>query len=169
VNQGSEFVVRLPLGKEAGVSAGNAPHAQFALAPNQRVLVVDDNRDAADSLGLLLRLLGADVRVVNDGPSALQTLSTFRPRVVLLDIGMPGMDGYEAARQIRQQPEFRDVMLIALTGWGQEEDRRRTTQAGFDHHLLKPADMGELQSLFMLLRSNEAGPSPASHFGQEHS
>jgi len=169
VNEGSEFVVRLPLGKAADLPAGNTSKAHVALAPNQRVLVVDDNRDAADSLGLLLRLLGAEVRVVNDGPSALQALPAYRPTVVLLDIGMPGMNGYEVARQIRQQPEWRDVMLIALTGWGQEEDRRRTSQAGFDHHLLKPADISTLESLFMSLRSNEEGASQRSHFGQKQS
>jgi CheY-like chemotaxis protein len=169
VNQGSEFVVRLPLGNEADIPAENTSQAHLALAAHQRVLVVDDNRDAAESLGLLLRLGGAEVRVVNDGPSALQALPAYRPTVVLLDIGMPKMDGYEVARQIRQQPEWRDVMLIALTGWGQEEDRRRTSQAGFDHHLLKPADMNALESLFMSLRRNEEGASQASHFGQKQS
>jgi CheY-like chemotaxis protein len=121
--------------------------------PKGRVLVVDDNRDAAASLGMLLKLLGAEVRVVNDGPAALEILASYRPTVVLLDIGMPGMDGYEVARRIRQQPEWRDLMLIALTGWGQEEDRRRTSEAGFDHHLLKPADLTALKDLFTSLRS----------------
>jgi len=117
------------------------------------VLVVDDNRDAAQSLGLLLKLLGAEVRVVHDGPAALEMIPSYAPSVVLLDIGMPGMDGYDVARRIREQPEGQDLMLIALTGWGQEEDRRRTSEAGFDHHLLKPADVSALKSLFMSLRS----------------
>ena len=120
--------------------------------PHHRVLVVDDNRDAAASLGMLLRLLGAELCVVNDGPAALHALTAFRPTAVLLDIGMPGMDGIEVARRIRERPKWRDVMLIALTGWGQEEDRRRTAQAGFDHHLLKPADLTALESLFISLR-----------------
>lgn len=158
LKQGSEFVVRLPLSVETGVADLNPSAAPIALAPTHRVLVVDDNRDAADSLGLLLRLLGADVRVANDGPSALLALPAYRPTVVLLDIGMPGMDGYEVARRIRRQPEFRDVMLIALTGWGQEDDRRRTSEAGFDHHLLKPADMSALESLFLSLRSPHERP-----------
>ncbi len=153
VDQGSEFVVRLPLSKEASVSGRNTLDARAPVLPNHRVLVVDDNRDAAESLGLLLKLLGAEVRVVNDGPSALEILPSYRATVVLLDIGMPGMDGYEVARRIREQPESRDLMLIALTGWGQEEDRRRTSQAGFDHHLIKPADMTALKSLFMSLHS----------------
>jgi CheY-like chemotaxis protein len=116
---------------------------------------VDDNRDAASSLGLLLKLLGAEVRVVNDGPTALEALSSYRPTVVLLDIGMPGMDGYEVARQIRAQPQWRDLTLIALTGWGQEDDRERSRQAGFDHHLIKPADMTALKSLLVSPGSGE--------------
>jgi signal transduction histidine kinase len=153
VGQGSEFVVRLPLSNSASVSRRDASNVRPPVLPNRRVLVVDDNRDAAESLGLLLKLLGAEVRVVHDGPAALAMIPTYAPNVVLLDIGMPGMDGYEVARRIREQPEGQDLMLIALTGWGQEEDRRRTSQAGFDHHLLKPADMTALKSLFMSLRS----------------
>jgi len=109
--------------------------------------VIDDNHDAADSLGMLLKFLGADAYVVYDGPSALQALHIYRPAVVFLDIGMPGMDGHEVARYVRQSPEFRDVMLIAMTGWGQEEDRRRSKAAGFDHHLVKPANADALQAL----------------------
>ena len=111
------------------------------------MLVVDDNRDAAESLGMLLRLLGAEVQVVFDGPSALAILPEYRPAVVLLDLGMPGMDGLEVARRIRQQPEFRDLKLIALTGWGQAEDRHRSQSAGFDYHLIKPADVQALETL----------------------
>ncbi len=149
--KGSEFIVRLPLHRDATATARNSLDDRPPSMPDRRVLVVDDNRDAAHSLGLLLELLGVEVRVVNDGPAALQILPAFRPNVVLLDIGMPGMDGYEVARQIRQQSEWRDLVLIALTGWGQEEDRHRSSQAGFDHHLLKPADMRALKSLFMSL------------------
>lgn len=107
-------------------------------------MVVDDNHDAADSLAMLIELLGAEVRVVNDGPSALQTLEAYHPDVVLLDIGMPGMDGYEVARRIRQQPKFKSTRLIALTGWRPEDDSRNT---GFDHHLVKPVDMDALEAL----------------------
>jgi two-component system, sensor histidine kinase len=154
IGQGSEFVIALPLSKKEMVAAAKS-EARLPVLPKGRVLVVDDNQDAAASLGMLLKLLGADVRVVNDGLSALEILPSYRPTVVLLDIGMPGMDGYEVARRIRQQPECRDVMLIALTGWGQEEDRRRTSQAGFDHHLLKPADIAALKALFTSRHSSD--------------
>jgi len=121
--------------------------AALPVALSCRVLVVDDNRDAGDSLGKLLRLLGAEVRVVYDGPAALAALDEFAPAAVVLDLGMPGMDGCEVARQIRRHGRLHDVPLIALTGWGQEEDRRRSRQAGFDHHLVKPADMRALLGL----------------------
>ena len=98
--------------------------------------------------------------MVNDGPAALEALAAYRPTVVLLDIGMPGMDGYEVARRIREQSEWRELMLIALTGWGQEEDRQRTSQAGFDHHLIKPADMSALRALFTSLKGADESYSP---------
>ena len=116
-----------------------------------RVLVVDDNRDAALSLGAVLQALGADVRVTHDGESALEELAAFHPAAVLLDIGMPGMDGYEVAGRIRKHPECNGTVLIALTGWGQERDRHRTTVAGFNHHLVKPAEIGDLQGLLAKL------------------
>jgi CheY-like chemotaxis protein len=112
-----------------------------SVVSSERILVVDDNEDAATSLGALLQVLGADVRVVHDGESALQAFETFRPRVTLLDLGMPGMDGYEVARRIRARPDAEGTALIALTGWGQERDRRRTAEAGFDCHLIKPVDI----------------------------
>jgi CheY-like chemotaxis protein len=113
--------------------------------------VVDDNVDSATTLGMLLKFLGADVQVVHDGPAALAAIDKYRPDVVLLDIGMPGMDGYEVARRVREKPSFGRVTLIALTGWGQQDDRRRTHEAGFDHHLVKPADIATLQSLLISL------------------
>ena len=116
-------------------------------APALRVLVVDDNRDAADSLGIVLRLNGADVKVVHDGIAALQAVASFDPAVVLLDLGMPGMDGYEVARRIREAPRHDAIALVALTGWGQAEDRLRVRAAGFDHHLVKPTDLDALQSV----------------------
>ncbi len=146
--RGSEFVVRWPLPAEqppAGVNAppDNAPAAVRAL----RVLVVDDNADAAESLAMLLRLWGHDVAVAQDGPAALRTAAARPPEVALLDIGLPGMDGYELARLLRQQPGPGRAVLVALTGWGQEEDRRRAREAGFDHHLVKPVDLSALQGL----------------------
>ena len=124
-----------------------------------RVLVVDDNADAANSLArLLARLYGQDVRVSNDGASALEAAGDFRPDVVLLDIGMPGMDGYEVARRLRSRPGFEQTLLAALTGWGQQSDRRRSAEAGFDRHLVKPVDTEQLESL--LAGSARSGPSP---------
>lgn len=157
LDQGSEFIVRLPV--ERVERQANLPAAapQASVLPNRRVLVVDDNEDAASSMGRLLRLLGAEVAVAHDGYATLELLPKFRPNVVLLDIGMPGMDGYEVASRIREQPEWRDLMLIALTGWGQPEDRQRADLAGFNHHLLKPADLDALQNLITSLDGQEPG------------
>jgi PAS domain S-box-containing protein len=145
--QGSEFVVRLPL---APVRAEPQPlqdtRAPLEL-PRASVLIVDDNHDGADSLRLLLRSLGLEVRVAYGGAEALALLQSFVPELVLLDIGMPGMDGYEVARRIRADQRLREVVLVALTGWGQEQDRARARTAGFDHHLIKPADLETLQGL----------------------
>jgi CheY-like chemotaxis protein len=120
------------------------------------VLVVDDNRDAADSLGLLLQVLGAEVEVVHGGTEALEAMARFRPAVVLLDLGMPHMDGLEVARRVREDPQLRDATLVALTGWGQREDRRRTGEAGFDYHLVKPADLAALQDILTLAPAERA-------------
>jgi CheY-like chemotaxis protein len=158
LGRGSEFVVRLPLstsGRPAGAS-GEGQEPIPALTP-RRVLVVDDNRDAAESMGMLLKLLGVDAHVVHNGSDALEALGFYKPTVVILDIGMPGMDGKEVARRIRQRPDFKDITLIALTGWGQEEDRRRTMAAGFDYHLIKPADINALRALLMSIESGPQG------------
>ena len=146
--KGSEFVVRLPLAADFRVALpelGRSPAR--GVQGRTRILVVDDSRDGADSLRALLELLGAEVRVEYDGPTALEAVRAFQPEVVLLDIGMPGMDGFEVARRIRLRPESREMTLIALTGWGQEKDRRDSKAAGFDHHLIKPVDMDALQGL----------------------
>jgi PAS domain S-box-containing protein len=147
--RGSEFAVRLPAlvdDREGGRALAPAPGAASPL-PRRSVLVVDDNQDAADSLAILLRLAGQDVRSAYDGPAALAQARDFQPAVVFLDIGMPGMDGYEVARRLRQLPGLGGVLLVALTGWAQEEDRRRSTEAGFDHHLVKPVEPDALQTL----------------------
>jgi PAS domain S-box-containing protein len=143
---GSEFIVRLPSAPGAEPIAAPPVPVSDARTP-LCILVVDDNRDAADSLCMLLRFLGHTPHVAHDGPSALAAVETHRPGIVLLDLGMPGMDGYEVARRIRQRRKSGDIALIALTGWGQEEDRRRTQAAGFDRHLVKPVDLNLLQSL----------------------
>ena len=145
---GAEFRLTLPLA--AGPGEQSAPGAPAAL-PARRILIVDDNRDAAQSLGMVLKYLGADVQVAHDGAQALEALRAYEPGVVFLDIGMPGMDGYEVARRIRAQALERPPAIVALTGWGQEQDRRRAREAGFDHHLVKPADLGQLQALLASL------------------
>ncbi len=114
-----------------------------------RVVVVDDNQDAANVLALTLKLLGNDVRTAYDGFAAIELAESFRPHAMLLDIGMPRMDGYETARRLRRLPSNPSIILLALTGWGQEEDRRNAHEAGFDHHLVKPVDP---MSLHQLLR-----------------
>ena len=148
--QGSEFIVRLPVAALQPERTTKPPVSQrTASLPQRRVLVVDDNKDAGASMGMLLKFLGSDVQIVHDGAAALAAIESYRPDVVLLDIGMPGMDGFEVARQVRQCAEFNNIMLIALTGWGQAEDRHRTQAAGFDYHLVKPADITALQSLLI--------------------
>jgi CheY-like chemotaxis protein len=116
-----------------------------------RILVVDDNQDSADSLGLLMKLMGNEVRVVNDGLEAVDVANEFEPRVVLLDIGLPTLNGYEAAKRIRQHPWGNQAVLIAVTGWGETVDRQRSKQAGFDHHLVKPVDPDVLTHLLTSL------------------
>jgi PAS domain S-box-containing protein len=148
--KGCEFTVKLPIALHAVVHAPAPSKDLAAGAPLRRVLVVDDNHDAADSLGMLLQFLGAEVFVAHDGHAALAAIRNYQPAVVLLDLGMPGMNGLEVARRIREDPVSRGITLVALTGWGQREDRRRTTEAGFDYHLVKPADVGMLQSILSM-------------------
>jgi PAS domain S-box-containing protein len=147
VKRGSEFVVRLPLQDGLGdAPALDAAEAEGA-SSRHRVLVTDDNVDAAESLGALLEILGHDVRTVHDGEAALELAESFRPDLILLDIGMPGLNGYEVCRRIRSRPWGREVFVVALTGWGQEEDRRRSRESGFDHHLVKPLDPTALEKV----------------------
>lgn len=143
-NRGSEFTVSLPLldHKARADSKAGAPEA--AMAVQHRILVVYDNRDAAESLAALLGLLGAQATVAFSGPDALGKAEHFQPSVAILDIGMPGMDGCELARRLRMHPQLHAIGLIALTGWGQPDDRLRIARAGFDHHLLKPVEVEEL-------------------------
>jgi PAS domain S-box-containing protein len=154
MGHGSEFTIRLPVWSDQPAAANgqtgarDGPDPSIAATPiGSPILVVDDNVDAAKTLALLLRGRGYRVHTAHDGPAALGWLAAHVPAMILLDIGMPVVDGYEVARRIRQQPEFRDVPLIALTGWGQPEDRRRSTEAGFDHHLVKPIELAELDRL----------------------
>jgi PAS domain S-box-containing protein len=150
LGKGSEFVVRLPhfSGERGhGTRRGEDGEGVRAAPPRHRVLVVDDNVDAADSLAILLRLKGQDVRVAHDGVAALETAGEFRPTIVFLDIGMPGMDGYEVCQRLRHQSGKDSPLIVALTGWGQEEDRRRSQEAGFDLHFIKPVEPDALHKL----------------------
>jgi CheY-like chemotaxis protein len=149
--RGSEFVVRLPAAvADEDPAAGRAPDGgeKKAAAPaTYRILVVDDNQDAAESLGMLLEMMGHDVRTAHDGLAAVEAVAASRPDVVLLDIGMPKLDGHGAARRIRELPGGTGVVLVALTGWGQDEDRRLSKEAGFDHHMTKPVEFSDLKKL----------------------
>lgn len=143
--RGAEFIVRLPLSRGAAVGLADARAA--ARSRQVRVVVADDNRDAADSLQRILSLFGHEVRVAYDGPAAIRLAEEFRPRVAVLDIGMPGTNGYEVARALRER-RIAPITLVALTGWGQESDRRLAMEAGFDYHLTKPVDPEALNRLF---------------------
>ena len=156
VGRGSEFIVRLPLGIELANRRDRARDESATVFAAHRFLVVDDSRDAAQSLALLLESLGADVHTATDGPAALDELDTYRPSVMLLDIGMPGMDGLEVARRARQRPDSRDLTVIALSGWGQDEDRRRSREAGIDYHMVKPVDLDELGRLLTALAPSKS-------------
>jgi signal transduction histidine kinase/CheY-like chemotaxis protein len=154
--QGSEFIVRLPA--LAAEPAGPNGAARQPGRPRRcRVLVVDDNVDGAESLALLLRVAGHDVRISHNGPAGLTEAAAFHPEVVLLDIGLPGMDGYEVARRLQEQPDLPRPLLVAVTGYGQDEAVRRSRAAGFDHHIVKPADPAALASLFASLPAPAAG------------
>jgi CheY-like chemotaxis protein len=151
---GSEFVVRLPLLRETPLpltpTKDGGKRSATAITRN-RILVVDDNRDSAESLAMLLRLTGQDVRTVHDGRQALILAEAYRPDLVLLDIGLPGIDGYEVARRLRSVPWIGTTTLVALTGYGGEDDRRQARAAGFDHHMVKPVDFGALHRLLAAL------------------
>jgi PAS domain S-box-containing protein len=144
IDRGSEFIVRLPLLRAEEVKAAQVPATVPAVAGARRILVVDDDADARDSLTVLLDLMGHVVRTAKDGQTAIEVAKEFRPEVVLLDIGMPGMSGYTVASRMRSDSEGRDVVILAVTSWGQEEDRRRSREAGIDRHLVKPVDFDEL-------------------------
>src|SRR6185295_4660204 len=147
-NKGSEFTLRVPLLENVPAPAPAAPKAaaEGSARPMlaKRILVVDDNVDAAITLELLLKSLGHETCVVHDGLQAIRMAIEFRPEVVLLDIGMPGLDGYEVARRLRTLTRERPLRIIAITGWGQEADRTRSREAGFDVHLVKPVDPNQL-------------------------
>jgi len=154
---GSEFIVKLPLTTSSTSPAKSMEDATPAIPIERplRVLVVDDNKDSAVSLGLLLEGAGHDVQVAFDGPSAIAVVDRFKPAVIFLDIGMPEMNGIEVARRLRQNNVCHDSLFVALTGWGQDDDRRRTAQAGFDFHCVKPLDLDELSKVIERARTME--------------
>jgi CheY-like chemotaxis protein len=166
VARGSEFRVRLPVvavatrGRE-----GSDTRQESSAVSGRRVLVVDDNRDFADSLAAVLRLAGNEVCVTYDGLEAVGAAGMWRPDIVLLDIGLPHLNGYDTARRIRDTLGKRTPLLVAITGWGQEEDRRRSRAAGFDHHLVKPIDPAELSSFLAAalaaLETNQRSRTPS--------
>jgi signal transduction histidine kinase len=147
LGKGSEFIVRLPLAAQSTAASIPATDPGQAPSARRRILVADDNRDAAESLAMLLEMAGHEVRVAHLGRAALSAAQAFRPDTALLDIGMPDLSGYEVAESLRREPWAADIRLIALTGWGQESDRRRALEAGFDHHLIKPVDLDQLTAL----------------------
>lgn len=163
VGRGSEFVVRLPIGKEPALAPHeNASGAQPENAEGEqhvRALIIDDDHDVGDTFGLLLESLGVAFQVVYDGPSGIATVEAFKPDLIFVDIGMPGMNGYETARCIRKRAHSHPFLLIALSGWGQPEDRRQTQEAGFDVHLAKPAPIEVIDELLRNVKRPLPAPS----------
>jgi CheY-like chemotaxis protein len=151
---GSEFVVRLPVVLTvARQQRDNDDEQEAGVTARCRILVADDNRDAALSLAMVLNLMGNQTQTAHDGLEAVDLASAFRPDVVLLDIGMPKLNGYDAARRIRQEPWGKNMVLVAVTGWGQEEDKRRSQEAGFNLHIVKPVDPAVLETLLAELQA----------------
>jgi CheY-like chemotaxis protein/two-component sensor histidine kinase len=149
--QGSEFIVRLPVLSQEEVAAQHGPDVASESQQQRRVLIVDDNQDSADSLAMLMQITGNKTYMAHDGVEAVEAVEKYRPEVVLLDIGLPGLDGHEVCRRVREQPWGKDIVVIALTGWGQEDDRRKSEEAGFDGHLVKPVDYDKLLELLASL------------------
>ncbi len=155
-DKGSEFVVRLPVLRAAATTGGaqSPPPAKSPRAmPRHRILVVDDLRESAETLAMVLRSMGQDVTALSDGESAIHWILAHHPDAVLLDIGMPKLDGYEVARRLRQHPELQSMFLVALTGYGQQSDRKRAFEVGFNHHLTKPTNIDALEDMLGRLPS----------------
>jgi CheY-like chemotaxis protein/two-component sensor histidine kinase len=146
--RGSEFIVRIPVLREIRQGSTNRADGPGTVAgAKRRILVVDDNRDAAESLGMMLKLMGNEIRTAADGLAAVEVAEAYRPEMILMDIGLPKLNGYDACRRIREQSWSHGIVIVALTGWGQDEDRRRSQEAGFDHHLVKPVEIESLTKL----------------------
>ena len=151
--QGSEFIVRMPVLNRPAIQGGPGPDMESDLQLQRRILIVDDNRDSADSLAMLMEITGNKTYLAHDGVEAVEAVEKYRPEVMLLDIGLPRLDGYEVCRRVREQPWGKDIIVIALTGWGQEDDRRKSEEAGFNGHLVKPVDYDKLLELLSSLTS----------------
>ncbi len=150
---GSAFAVRLPAVTNEFPAEPPIPVATAEVSgPSLRVLIVDDNRDAAESLEMLLESLGHEIRMAHTGPAGLDAAFEYSPHAVLLDIGLPELDGLEVARRIRSNPGSAGVVLIAMTGYGQDDDRRLSREAGFDHHLVKPADFDQVLAILATVK-----------------
>lgn len=147
VGKGTSFVVRLPVSYCGPLREQPSQPNGAAVGPRRRILIVDDNRDGASSLAMLLTVMGHDTRTAHDGLEGLDLAEAFRPDLIVLDIGLPKLNGLDACRRIREQPWAKHVVIAAATGWGQDEDRRRSEEAGFDHHLVKPVDAAALGML----------------------
>jgi PAS domain S-box-containing protein len=162
---GSEFTIRLPAAAKAPRQAAQTGPAANPPAPRKmcRVLVVDDNLDSADSLAMLLRIMGHDSKIAHDGEQALAVAEQYRPDIAILDIGLPKVNGYDLAKQLRQQPWAKDAVLVALTGWGQEQHRRRSAESGFNHHLTKPVEFNVLEDILTAAATCRSENSPAAH------
>jgi CheY-like chemotaxis protein len=154
--KGSEFIVRLPVVVEASIPQQEDARTEGDRKSTLRILVVDDNRDNADSLSMMLKMMGNETQTAYDGEEAVAVAVEFLPNVVLLDIGLPKLTGYEVCRRIREQPGGKELVIIAQTGWGQEDDRQRTHEVGFDHHMVKPVDPQALMKLLAGLQTAKA-------------
>lgn len=160
---GSEFIVRLPVLSRSTLEAQSGKGSEPEASQERRILIVDDNRDSADSLAMLLEITGNKTYIAHDGVEGIAAVEKYRPEVVLLDIGLPKLDGHEVCRRIREQPWGKDMVVIALTGWGQEDDRRKSEEAGFDGHLVKPVDYDLLLELLGEL-TNARGSIPSTDY-----
>jgi PAS domain S-box-containing protein len=161
LGQGSTFTLRLPRSTPEGGTTDEGTRDDDDAAGNLRVLVIDDNRDSADSATDVLRLLGNRVESAYDGPSGIATARRFRPHMILLDLAMPGMDGYEVRRHLREDPALEKAFLVAMTGFGNQDDKRRTREAGFDEHLIKPVELDALMGLLNEVRGRLGMAAPA--------
>jgi CheY-like chemotaxis protein len=162
---GSEFVVRLPILLDQSRTPVRTPSAALPVS-RRRVLVVDDNRDSAVSLAMLLKMTGNTTHTAHDGMEALEAAEKFLPEVVLLDIGLPKLSGHEVCRRIREQPWGKDMVIVALTGWGQDDDRRKSQEAGFNHHMVKPVDHSALMKLLASPPAELAASDHAEALGE---